>query len=201
MEQPLRWRLAVGTFALRKHNLLQAMLAVEDISYLATPEEKEQPPFQDAVIAWLDDSHIRYTPDVSFTGLSGYGHRFDFVIPKSQVQPERVLRAFNRPNRTAAQTMAFSWVDTKKARASGSSAYAILNDSERSVPEEVLIAMQSYEVKPLPWSNRGAVLEELVNDHGLHRVLGRGSRPRVASECGLGNCPRSRHPSGRRLST
>ena len=153
---------AVGTFALRKHNLLQAMLAVEDISYLATPEEKEQPPFQDAVIAWLDDSHIRYTPDVSFTGLSGYGHRFDFVIPKSQVQPERVLRAFNRPNRTAAQTMAFSWVDTKKARASGSSAYAILNDSERSVPEEVLIAMQSYEVKPLPWSNRGAVLEELV---------------------------------------
>ena len=150
------------SFAVRKHNLLQAMLAVEDVAYLATPSARERPPFHDDVVAWLDGSEIRYTPNVNLAGLSGYSHRFEFVIPKSRARPERVLRAFNQPNRTAAQTMAFSWIDTKKARSPGSTAYAILNDVDRPPADEVLLAMRSYEINPIPWSERGAVLEELA---------------------------------------
>lgn len=41
---------------------------------------------------------IRYTPKVKFTGKSGYDHLFDFVIPKSRQQPERIIQAINRPN-------------------------------------------------------------------------------------------------------
>ena len=54
-----------ATFGVRKHNLLQAMMAVEDISSIATPPNAELPPFLDVVSGWLDESKVRYTPNVS----------------------------------------------------------------------------------------------------------------------------------------
>ena len=149
-----------GNFPLRKHNLVQAMLAVNDLFYLASPTVASL--FHEDVTAWLDLSCIRYTPSVKFTGKSGYDHRFDFVIPKSRVQPERVLRTINRPSRDTAQTTAFSWIDTREVRSPDSRAYAILNDSEQTVSENVLDAMQNYGVRPVPWSGRDEVREELA---------------------------------------
>lgn len=149
-------------FAVRKHNLLQAMLAVEDIHYLSTPA-REVVPFRDTVDAWLTRSKIRYTPNVSLNGKSGYGHLFEFVIPKSENRPERVVRAFNRPNRTAVTTMVFAWIDTRQVRSPESTAYAILNDADAAVPDELVGAMRSYQVTPVLWSQRESSLEEL--DH------------------------------------
>ena len=151
---------STGNFPLRKHNLVQAMLAVNDLFYLASPTVASL--FHEDVTAWLDLSDIRYTPSVKFTGKSSYDHRFDFVIPKSKVQPERVLRAINRPNRDTAQAMAFSWIDTKEVRSPEARAYAILNDSEQSVSENVLDAMRNYEVHPVLWSTRDEAREELA---------------------------------------
>src|SRR5574337_646057 len=67
-------------FALRKHNLVQAMLAVNDLFYLAVPMVASL--FLEDVTSWLDLHEIRYTPKVKFTGKSGYDHLFDFVIPE-----------------------------------------------------------------------------------------------------------------------
>ena len=147
-------------FSLRKHNLVQAMLAVNDLFYLASPTIASL--FHEDVTAWLDVSEIRYTPSVKFTGKSGYDHRFDFVIPKSKAKPERVLRVINRPSREAAQVMAFSCIDIKEVRSSKALAYAILNDSDQNISPNVLDAMRSYEVYPVPWSNRDEALEELA---------------------------------------
>jgi len=69
-------------FALRKHNLVQAMLAVNDMFYLAVPMVASL--FYDDVVAWLDVHDVRYTPKVKFTGKTGYDHLFDFVITKSR---------------------------------------------------------------------------------------------------------------------
>jgi hypothetical protein len=113
-------------FPLRKHNLVQAMLAVNDLFYLASPMVANL--FYEDVVAWLDENDIRYTPKVKFTGKSGYDHLFDFVIPKSKKQPERILQAINRPSRDEAMITAFAWFDTREARSPNSRAYAILND-------------------------------------------------------------------------
>lgn len=147
-------------FALRKHNLVQAMLAVNDLFYTASATVSSL--FHEDVVTWLDNSEVRYTPNVTFTGKSGYGHRFDFVIPKSKIRPERVLRAINRPSRDTAQAMTFAWIDTREARIPESRAYAILNDSDGSVAQPVLDAMRNYNVTPIPWSLRGEVIEELA---------------------------------------
>ncbi len=147
-------------FALRKHNLLQAMLAVNDMFYLAMPMVASL--FYEDVVAWLDLHEIRHTPKVKFTGKTGYDHLFDFVIPKSRQQPERIIRAINRPNRTSAETVILSWVDTKEVRTPGSRAYALLNDGEQKVPIDALNALRSYDVIPVMWSQREDVREELA---------------------------------------
>lgn len=147
-------------FALRKHNLLQAMLAVNDMFYLAVPMVANL--FYEDVVTWLDLHAVRYTPKVKFTGKTGYDHLFDFVIPKSPQQPERVVQAINRPNRDTAQAVILAWIDTREVRASDSRAYALLNDSEQPVSPGVLDALRSYDVRPVAWSQREEVRQELA---------------------------------------
>ena len=147
-------------FALRKHNLVQAMLAVNDMFYLAVPMVASL--FYEDVVAWLDLHDVRYTPKVKFSGKTGYDHLFDFVIPKSRKQPERIIQTINRPNRDTAQSIAFAWIDTKEVRPSDSKAFALLNDSEIAISSSVTDALKNYNVHPIPWSNREEVWEELA---------------------------------------
>lgn len=156
----LEVRASADDFALRKHSLVQAMLAVNDLFYLASPMVRSL--FHEDVVTWLDATEIRYTPNVKFSGKSGYDHLFDFVIPKSKSQPERILRAINNPSRDTAQAMAFSWIDTKEVRPPNSRAYVLLNDTDRAISGNVLEAMKNYEVRPIPWSDREENRRELA---------------------------------------
>ncbi len=159
-DQRLEVNASPENFALRKHNLLQAMLAVNDMFYLSVPMVASL--FYEDVVAWLDLNDIRYTPKVKFTGKTGYDHLFDFVIPKSRQQPERIIQTINRPNRDTAQSIAFSWVDTKEVRPPDSKAYAFINDLEQDVSSAVIDALWSYNVNPVIWSKRDEMREELV---------------------------------------
>lgn len=159
-DEALEIEASTTDFPLRKHNLVQSMLAVNDLFYLASSSIASL--FFEDVAAWLDDAGIRYTQNVKFAGKSGYDHRFDFAIPKSPSQPERVVRAVNRPTRDSAQSVAFSWLDTKDVRPSASRAYAFINDTEQQVSDNVLSAMRNYDIQPIRWSERVAVREELA---------------------------------------
>lgn len=147
-------------FAIQKHNLLQAMLAVNDLFYLAQSFTTSL--FFEDVVAWLQLSEIRSFPNVKLTGKSGYDHHYDFVIPKSNIHPARVLLSITNPNRANASNAVFAWIDTRETRARESRAYAILNDNEKPVPLSDLNALRNHDVHPVPWSEREKVREELV---------------------------------------
>jgi hypothetical protein len=148
-------------FPARKHSLIQAILAVNDLFYLAQPVVESL--FFEDVIAWLDSSDIRYTPKVKFTGISGFDHLFDFVIPKSaSKQPERIMQAINRPTRDTAEAFIYKWSDTREVRPPKSKAYAVLNDFEQSISGGVLDAFRNYQIQPVPWSRRTEVVTELA---------------------------------------
>jgi hypothetical protein len=147
-------------FPLRKHNLIQAMLAVNDLFYLAEPVIKSL--FYEDVVAWLDASDIRYTPKIKFTGISGYDHLFDFVIPKSKQAPERIMRAINRPRRDSAEAFLHAWTDTQQVRPPDSRAFAVLNDIAEPVPSDVSEAFTAYNVRPVLWTQREELRPELV---------------------------------------
>ena len=156
----LQVRATPHDFPLRKHNLVQAILAVNDLFYLAVPVVASL--FLEDVTAWLELHDIRFTPNVKFTGRSGYDHTFDFVIPASRRAPERVLRAVNRPSRDLAESLAFSWVDTREVRAATSKFYAVLNDEYRLPSASIVDALRNYEIVPVLWSRRDEVRQELA---------------------------------------
>ena len=147
-------------FPLRKHSLLQAILAVNDLFYVARANVESF--FFEDVALWLDDADARYTPRVNFVGHSRYNHQFDFVVRKSKRAPERILRANNNPNKDNAQSAAFAWVDTKDVRPSDSLAFAILNDRDHKASEAVQDALRSYDITPIAWTKREDFRERLA---------------------------------------
>lgn len=159
-EGRLEIRTSPDNFPLKKHSLVQAMLAVNDLFYLAVPIVTSI--FYEDVTSWLDINDVRYTPKVKFTGKSGYDHVFDFVIPKSPRKPERIVQTINQPSKDTAESLAFAWIDTKQVRSPDSKAFAFLNDSEHSVPSPVIEALRNYDVNPVPWSARESVREEIA---------------------------------------
>lgn len=159
-EDSLEIRATADNFPLRKHSLIQAILAVNDLFYLAKPVVESL--FLEDVIAWLDANEIRYTSKVKFTGISGFDHLFDFVIPKSRKRPERIVQAINRPTRDNTEAFILAWSDTREVRLAESKAYAILNDDEQTISGGVIDAFRNYLIQPAPWSERASVVTELA---------------------------------------
>ena len=169
----LETRTSKKDFASHKHNLIQAMLAVNDLFY--TVRTTAVSLFNENVGKWLTQSDIRYIPRAKFGGQSGYSHFFDFAIPESKKHPERLIRAINRPDRNAMQAALFSWRDTKPMRAdTKSSMYVFLNnirdlDEEelsspppKKIPAATIAALENDGIHPVLWTGRESVREQLA---------------------------------------
>lgn len=139
-------------FSQKKHSLVQAVIAVNDMFYMAQPIVQSL--FIESVTNWFDKEEVRYTQNVSFTGKSGYPYTFDFVIPKSRQAPERIVKAINNPNKDNALSFILSWEDTKATRSDEAKAYAFLNDAEKEISHNVSNALRNYDIIPVNWSER-----------------------------------------------
>jgi len=156
----LEIRATEENFPLKKHSLLQAMLGVNDLFYLASPHTASL--FYEDVVSWMSLNEIRFVEQVRFTGKTGYDHMFEFVIPRSRKNPERIVKPINRPDKASATEMVFAWLDTRETRPPEARAYAMLNDSDQTVKSDVIEAFLSYDVKPVKWSERESCREELA---------------------------------------
>jgi len=149
-----------NNFALKKHNLVQAMLAVNDMFYLAEPHVASL--FFEDVRSWLDISAIRYSEQISFMGKSGFARKFDFIISKSLSAPERIIKTINNPVKNSADAIIMDWEDTRDQRPENSRAYAFVNDNDRNVSSSVTDALLNYDIRPVLWSSREEVRQELA---------------------------------------
>ena len=148
-------------FARRKHDLLQAMLAVNDLFYLASPHIKNL--FIEDATRWFDENNILYTPKVKFSGISGFDYVFDFAIPKSGrlQKPERIIKAMANPSVDSAKSLILGWLETQPVRPADSEAMALLNDNER-VSDTVVEALNNHKITPLYWTKRDDYKELLA---------------------------------------
>lgn len=147
-------------FPRKKHALVQAMLQVNDLFAVAKPNVLKM--FLDDVGRFLEAHEIRYAPNVDFQGKSGFTHKFDFLIPRSRSNPERIIRAINRPDKNHTTAFLFAWNDVKEVRPEGAVAYAMLNDSEKEVSPDVIGAFRQYNIEPILWSQREQIASELA---------------------------------------
>jgi len=148
------------SFSLKKHNLIQAMLAVNDLFYTSRPYIASL--FIEDVAKWLDSNNIRFIQNLKFTGKTGFDFSFHFAIPKSSKQPERILQAISYPSKVSVENFILSWIDTREARPKDSKAFALLNDQELEIKPNIYEALVNYEIKATTWSERKTIVEELV---------------------------------------
>lgn len=140
-------------FAQKKHNLLQAILAVDDLHVTATEQVFQF--FREDVEQFLRSQEIPLFRDVKLSGKSGLDHHFDIGLPSDSRHPERVLKAINTLRRDTAMSFAFSVEDVRNVRGHDAlGAFAVVNDSEHPPASEHLNALKNYGVVPILWSSR-----------------------------------------------
>lgn len=147
-----------ATFPIRKHNFLQAMMAIDDLHIAASP--KVESFFLEDVTNFLEQNHVRYSRNIILQGKSTFQHKFDFLIPQSDKAPERIIKAVSSPRKQNVIVHLFAFEDTKLARSN--EGIMILNDLEKDVPPDVLQAIAEYGIYDFPWNKREDLKEKLV---------------------------------------
>lgn len=145
------------SFAHKKHNLIQALLGVNDMFVLA--QNKVMNLFYEDVGYYFDENDIRYTPNVILEGKSHFNHKFEYIIPKSKYAPERTIKLLNRPKTENLKATLFAFEDTGDKR--HGKGYIILNDEE-SIKTDLIEAINEYKITPILWSQKNNYKEELA---------------------------------------
>lgn len=143
-------------FPQKKHNLLQAMLAVGDLFVMG--EEHVLSLFKEDVATFLEAHQVPVLRDFKLAGRSGFDHKFDFGLPKSQRHPLRVVQAINHLTKDQALSFAFAVNDVHAIRPEPFQAFTFLNDLENPPNEDNLAALKAYEIQPLFWSRPSEAL-------------------------------------------
>ncbi|MFM2083066.1 MAG: hypothetical protein RL380_1757 [Verrucomicrobiota bacterium] len=149
-------------FPQRKHNLIQAILAVNDMFVMG--EESVLQLFKEDVEKFLRLKGVAPFRDFKLAGYSGFDHKFDFAIQPRGNKPEGVIQAINQLTKDKATSMAFMISDVERERGKGNlAAYAFINDSDGRVNPEHLSALSLYGINPITWSKRENEVSVLTN--------------------------------------
>lgn len=148
----------INSFAFKKHSLMQAMLAVNDL-YLTGRSYVKSMFFEDCR-SFLETHDIRFSEDILLTGKSGMSHKYNFVIPKSKEQPERLLRAVNNLDDNQTASILFSQQEVLITRPDAVF-YTIVND-EHKLKDGNINALRNYNQTVIPFSQREKFVDELT---------------------------------------
>lgn len=147
------------SFPQKKHMLIQCMMSVDDL-YI-TSKSNVISLFAEEVQQFFDNNNILYTPDVQFTGKSGFSHKFDFSIPHTKKRPEILVRSINNPSSDSIKLALFQWEDTKKNRKLDSQLIVYLND-KKHISSNIINSCKSYGIEAFPWKERNNSLNNFV---------------------------------------
>ncbi len=136
----------------KKHNLLQAIISVNDLYTLST--ENIISLFKEDVENYFLTKDIIYSKDIKITGKSGFDHNIDFIISATKRKPERLIRAINNPKKDAVLSAIMAFSDIQAIREQKTDNMIIYNDIINPPSTDVLNAMKMYQIVDIPWSRK-----------------------------------------------
>lgn len=143
-----------SNFSQKKHNLLTAMLELNDLYMLS--EHSIASIFKEDVRKYLEELNINFTVDFLSRGTTGLEFNFDFHISKKE--EELVIKSFNSLNKTNLPVFLFAWEDIKPVRERASKknvkAIAIVNDNNKDAKSEFVEALKTKKAEHILWSER-----------------------------------------------
>lgn len=118
-------------FSQKFNNLIQAMLAVDDLAYLSTSNATNI--FISEIRTWLMNKNVRYSPNVSLRGKNDIYYSFDILIPASadNTIPERIVESFGNFDLKQAEALAYRWGEVRQVRRNAK-IYVIFNNKKIS---------------------------------------------------------------------
>jgi hypothetical protein len=145
-------------FARKKHNLLQAVLAVGDLVVLARPTVASV--FREDVEEYLLSRGVRFSRSIGVPGRSGLDQHFHLLIPPSPSAPERLVESVNQLTRQRLPALIFQWTDVQPNRPQ-TEMHVFLNDEE-PLRADLVGALRNYNMQVHPWSRRDEHVARLV---------------------------------------
>ena len=142
-----------------KHQLLQAILSVNDMFFLNRNQVSSL--FYDDVIDYFEKNNIYFSKNPSFVGKSKLINTFDFSLQKNAHNPERLIKALNNPTVSASKNIIFSWEDTKAMRDPDTLFFVLAND-ELGLKPDICEAFSRYDINLVPWSKRNDYMEQFA---------------------------------------
>jgi hypothetical protein len=144
----------------KKHYLLQAILAVNDMFNLA--QETVHSLFKEDVESFLKANDAVFSKDIKVTGKSGFDHNIDFLIPSMRGHRERLVKAINSPKKDPMMSAIWAFTDIGQVRETPTKQLVIYNDTDRTVSADVIGALRNYQISPVPWSKRSEYVGEFA---------------------------------------
>ena len=141
----------IHNFPQKKHMMVQAMLAVDDM-FIASPENVAELFLEDIETYFLAND-IFYSKDFSLLGKTGALYTYDFHLQRTKNKPERFCKGFNKLNQSKRDLTLFNWIDTQDKRGNTSELIVLYND-DNSVANEVLTGFDNYGIRTVPFSKR-----------------------------------------------
>lgn len=147
-----------STFPMRKHNFIQAIMAIDDLYVIASP--KVESFFLEDISNFFKQNNIRFSSNIILQGKSSFQHKFDYLIPSSSKAPERIIKAVASPKKQNIIAHLFAFEDTKQAR--NNKGIMILNDLEKEISPEVIQAISEYGIFDFSWKKRDELVDKLA---------------------------------------
>ena len=149
----------INDIGLKKHRLIQALLAVNDMFFLS--KENVSSLFKEDVELYFKANDIFYNRDLRSGGKTGFDHNIDFAIPASRTKPARLIKVINKISKEQILLSTFSFSDMLAIREEKFIPIVIFNDAEQEISNENLTAFRNYNVIPYGWSHREEFNQEL----------------------------------------
>lgn len=169
LDDELTTTVDINHFAEAKNRLLQAILFANDMFMLA--RNNTSPVFVEDVGEFLTENNIRATANVAFYGVSGMTFKFEYLIAGIKDIPTRLIKTLSVPNNSVfAKSILTDITEARKIRKNDTTLtdyYVFVNDIDnsqkalKSVKPEITSMFKDNGVKPVLYSKRNEVVEEL----------------------------------------
>lgn len=144
-----------------KHRLLQAMLFTNDMFMLGKKQTSNV--FFEDIANFLEENNIRSFQNVSFVGISGMSHKFEFSIPGIREIPDRLIKTLNVPNNEMyAKALTADVHNTQEILSRPTTFYTFINDSEKEIKTDIISLLEHEQIKVVPYSERNRFIQELA---------------------------------------
>jgi hypothetical protein len=150
-----------GNLPQKKHALIQAILAVNDMHMMS--QENVLAFFKEDVMAFFRENiRIPFVSDIKLPGKTGYDHSIDFIFPSTQSNPERIIKTVNKATKDRVQSAVFTFFDVQQLRQEAIESILIYNDNEAELNADAKKALSQYSISAYPWSAKDSLIASLV---------------------------------------